>query len=227
MLRAYFKMRGYTPRGLPSGRIPSSSPISGAISVILKWPLSVRPGRRVLQAAIATLGLSCLPAQADQVSICYNYGCNAKAEVTYDAAQLEYLRQTLAAAGDAAGEREAVSRVIGRMYAIAGEQTPVWRDRAGNFADGGEDGQMDCIDHSTTTTAFLRLLQGKGWLRYHEVLEPLMRRLYIFAVHWAARIRDTGAQQDYMVDSWYVDNGRPALVFLEWEWLTGKHPDGS
>ena len=39
-LRADFKMRGYPPRGLPSGRIPSCSPGSEAISIILKWPLS-------------------------------------------------------------------------------------------------------------------------------------------------------------------------------------------
>jgi general secretion pathway protein G len=39
-------MRGYPPRGLPSGRIPSYSAKSGAISVILKWPLRLRALRR-------------------------------------------------------------------------------------------------------------------------------------------------------------------------------------
>jgi hypothetical protein len=178
-------------------------------------------------ALLAALAAPCAGARADPVTICYNYGCNSKAEVNYDAAQLETLRQTLAPAGDAAAERAALSLAIGRMYAIAGEQTPVWRDKAGNFADGGEDGQMDCVDHSTNTTAFLRLLQGKGWLRFHDVLEPLRRTRFMFAVHWAARIRDRDTRQAYMVDSWYVDNGRPATVFMEQEWLTGKHPDGS
>ena len=39
LLGVYFKARGYPLRGLPSGRIPSRSPISGAISIIPKWPL--------------------------------------------------------------------------------------------------------------------------------------------------------------------------------------------
>ena len=96
------------------------------------------------------------------------------------------------------------------MYAIAGEQTPVWRDKGGNYADGGENGKMDCIDHSTNTTAFLRLLEARGWLRFHDVLEPLMRRRFFFAVHWAARIRERETQKVYVVDSWYFDNGHPA-----------------
>jgi len=38
--RVHNDMRGYPPRGLPTGRIPSCSPKSGAISAILKWPHS-------------------------------------------------------------------------------------------------------------------------------------------------------------------------------------------
>ena len=145
----------------------------------------------------------------------------------YSEEQLESLRLLLAAAGDAAAEREAVSSAIGRMYRIAGEQTPVWRDKGGNFADGGVTGQMDCVDHSTNTDGFLRLLQTRGWLRFHEVLEPVMRMRFIVAVHWTARIRDRGTQGIYVVDSWYFDNGHPAAVFAVEDWLAGKDPDGT
>jgi hypothetical protein len=166
-------------------------------------------------------------ARADEVTICYNYGCHAKAQVNYSDAQLATLHQLLAAAGDATAERSAISIVIGRMYAIAGEQTPVWRDKGGNFADSGEDGQMDCIDHSTNTSTFLRLLQAHGWLRFDEVLEPVRRVRFFFAVHWAASIRDTGTQQAYVVDSWYFDNGRPAVVVPVEDWRSGKISDGA
>ena len=184
-----------------------------------------RPGAGaiVLVGALAVAGL----AHADQVTICYNYGCHARALVDYSEAQLDALRQLLAAAGDAAAEREAISTVIGHMYAIAGEQTPVWRDKGGNYADGGENGQMDCIDHSTNTDIFIRLLQARGWIRFHEVLKPLMRTRFIVVVHWAARIRDRGTQRAYVVDGWYFDNGHPAAVFAVEEWLAGKRPDGA
>ena len=178
--------------------------------------------------AVALLLLGALipgPAHAEQVTICYNYGCYSKAPVDYSEEQLEPLRRLLEAAGDAAAEREAISGVIGRMYAIAGEQSPVWRDKGGNYADGGVNGQMDCIDHSTTTDIFLRLLWARGWIRFHDVLAPLERARFIFAVHWSARIRERETQQAYVVDGWYFDNGHPAAVFAVEDWLAGKDPD--
>jgi hypothetical protein len=176
----------------------------------------------VLVGAAAAAG-----ARAEEVTICYNYGCYTKAQVAFGEPQLEALRALLAAATDPAAERTAISLAIGRMYAIAGEQTPVWRDKGANYADGGEDGEMDCIDHSTNTDAFLRLLQAHGWLRFHEVLAPLKRVRFLLFEHWTARIRDRGTQQGYAVDSWYFDNGHPAGVLRVEDWLKGKRPDGA
>ncbi len=184
------------------------------------------PSRRA--GGFALLGALVLPwpgAHADEVTICYNYGCNARAPAQYSEEQLEPLQQQLAAAADAGAERKAISTVIGRMYAIAGAQTPVWRDKGGNYADAGENGKMDCIDHSTNTTAFLRLLQARGWLRFHEVLEPLKRRRFFFAEHWAARIRERETRKVYIVDSWFFDNGHPAAVLTLEDWLAGRTPN--
>ena len=176
-------------------------------------------------ALLCALAVSGLSARADEVTLCYNFGCYARAPVEFREDQLAPLQRQLAAAADAAGERGAISSVIGRMYAIAGEQTPVWRDQGGNYADSGENGKMDCIDHSTNTSAFLRLLQARGWLRFHEVLKPLMRRRYFFAEHWAARIRERKTQAMYIVDSWFFDNGQPAGVFALEDWRAGKTPN--
>ena len=190
----------------------------------------MRPALHGLHAGVlALLGALAAPvlARAEQVAICYNYSCRAKALVDYGEETLEPLRLLLAAATNASDERAAISAVIGRMYRIAGEQTPVWRDKGGNYADGGENGQMDCIDHSTNTDAFLRLLQGRGWLRFHQVLELLRRTRFILAVHWSARIRDRETQRAYVVDGWYFDNGHPAAVFAVDEWLAGRRPDGA
>jgi hypothetical protein len=182
---------------------------------------SVRAGGLLLLAALTLPGVR---ARAEEVKICYNYGCNARAPVDYSGAELEGLHRLLAAADDAAAERAAISLVIGRMYAIAGAQTPVWRDKGGNYADGGENGEMDCIDHSTNSSAFLRLLQMHGWLRYHEVLEPVMRSRLFFFEHWAARIRERATRKDYVVDSWFFDNGRPALVLPAEDWFARRTP---
>jgi hypothetical protein len=172
--------------------------------------------------ALAAPGLR---AQAEELTICYNYGCSARAPARYAPAALRPLQLRLAAATDAAAEREAISVVIGRMYAIAGEQTPIRRDRGGNYDDGGINGKMDCIDHSTNTSAFLGLLQARGWLRFHEVLEPVMRRRFLFAEHRAARVREQRTQAEYVVDSWFFDNGHPAAVLPAADWFAGKTPD--
>ena len=179
-------------------------------------------GRLALLGALALPGFG---AHADELMLCYNYGCYTRAPVDYSKEQLGRLRLQLAAAADASAERKAISVAIGRMYAIAGEQTPVWRDQGGNYADSGENGKMDCIDHSTNTSAFLRLLQARGGLRFHEVLKPLMRRRYFFAEHWAARIRERKTQAMYIVDSWFFDNGQPAGVFALEDWRAGKTPN--
>lgn len=190
---------------------------------MLKWLCG-----KTANALLPVAALACIapPAAADQVTICYNYGCYARAQVEFSDAHLAELEQLLARAGDAASERKAISAVIGRMYAIAGEQTPIWRDRGGNYADSGQDGQMDCIDHSNNTYVFLSLLDLHGWLRFHEVLDPVLRMRFIVATHWAARIRDRKDSRVYAVDSWYVDNGRAAPVVPIEDWHRGRVPEG-
>jgi hypothetical protein len=49
---------------------------------------------------------------------------------------------------------------------------------------------MDCIDHSTTTTRLLRLLESHRWLSFHRVSKPVRRVLYLFEVHYSAQIEE-------------------------------------
>ncbi|WP_295511086.1 hypothetical protein [Accumulibacter sp.] len=183
-----------------------------------------------------------LPVNAGEaVSVCYNYGCPAQAEVIYADEQLAQVQTLLAAARTAADERQALSLAVGWLLGWAGQQTPVSADRGGNTADDGVEGRMDCIDHSTTTTRLLRLLEARGWLRFHRVLEPVSRVRYLFQVHYSAQIEETGAVEPvvdsaaevkranaeveaarYVVDSWFRDNGQPAVVIALQDWFAGR-----
>ena len=110
--------------------------------------------------------------------------------MTYSEEQLAQVRALLGTAQTAADERQKLSLATGRLLGWAGQQTPISADRGGNWADDGVYGRMDCIDHSTTTTRLLRLLETRGWLRFHRVLEPEYRVRYLFQVHYSAQIEE-------------------------------------
>lgn len=174
---------------------------------------------------ILSLLCSGLSVQADEVSICYNYDCAVTAKVDLEVDELSAARRLLLRAADATEEREAISRAIGMFEFSAGQQTPTWIDKGRNVNDDGVDGRMDCVDESANATAYLHLLEDRGWLKYHHVLEPVKRAPLLVNVHWAARIVEKESGQEFAVDSWFFDNGQPAFVVPLDEWLAGAEPD--
>lgn len=164
----------------------------------------------------------------ERVAICYGYGCLVQVDIPYSEGQLGDLRRQLFAAGDAEAERRALAGTIGRMYGWAGELSAIHNDRGGNYADAGVPGMMDCIDHSTSTTRLLRLLEARGYLRWHRVLEPEVRYFaHLFPSHYSAVIEEKtdGEAARFAVDSWFVDNGQPAVILPLAEWKKGAGPD--
>jgi hypothetical protein len=185
-------------------------------------------------ATIPLLWAFCAPAE-QRVVVCYNYGCLAQAEVVYDDQQLRELAEILAPAQDAADERAAIGVAIGRLLGWAGKQSPIFADRGGNYDDDGVDGGMDCIDHSTTTTRLLKMMAAQGLLRFHRVLEPVLRSRFLIFEHYSALIEaiDEGdaalpaSERRYVVDSWFFDNGQPAVVMPLAQWQAGDYPYGA
>jgi len=162
----------------------------------------------------------------ETLTICYNWGCHTRAQVVFDVNHLLALAALFEGADTPALERTSIQLAIGMMGRIAGEQTPIHNDRGGNLNDEGVEGGMDCIDHAHNTTAYLRLLERRGLLRFHVVLEPVLRAPWLFDAHWAAHIRERESGRDYVVDSWFFDNGEPAAIFTLQEWKKGAEPHG-
>lgn len=175
--------------------------------------------RRLAFALVFAAGLA---VAEERVSICYNYGCLAQADIVYSGGQLEQVRRLLAAAPDAAAEREALAAIVGRLYRWAGEQSPVGADRGGDMPDDSVNGRMDCIDHARSTTRLLRMLEGRGLLRFHRVLEPA-RRSFLILQHFSAVVEEAGGGR-FVIDSWFRDNGEPAVVLPLEKWLRGGGP---
>lgn len=168
----------------------------------------------------------------EAVAICHGYGCLNAAEIRYSEAQLGKIRQYLNLAVDAESERFFLAGAMGQLYRWAGEQSVVRNDRGGNLADDGVTGRMDCIDHSTSTTRLLQLLAARGYLHWHRVLTPQARYFAgLVAVHWSAVIEELDTEEgdepggDFVVDSWFVDNGEAAVILPLEDWKKGAGPN--
>lgn len=177
---------------------------------------------------VLLLVLAGVAAADEQVRICYGYGCLVQADIRYTERQLGDVDRLLSAALDAADERKLLAQAVGRLYALAGEQSDIHNDRGGNFADAGISGKMDCIDHSTSTTRLLQLLDARGYLRWHRVLGADVRYwALLFPAHYSAVIEEKmdGEAARFVVDSWFVDNGQPAVILPLADWKKGAGPD--
>ena len=202
---------------------------------------------------LLALALAATPALADErVEVCYNYSCAHTATITFSEDQLWRVRQWMLYASDAQTERRILAGVMGKLYRWAGVQSPVHADRGGNRADNDDDGRMDCIDHTASTTHLLKMLQARGWLRFHRVADPIERKAAFGVLqHFSASIEErpgqlqefrlstqisSGAAQEvdseeglrgprFAVDTWFHDNGDPAEVMPLQDWLEGGGPD--
>lgn len=206
---------------------------------------------------------------ATQVDVCFNYGCQAQATVEFSEAQLDEVAEGLATARSAEEERQRIAKAVGQLYRAAGAQSPISADRAGNFADQGVYGKMDCIDHSTTTTRLLEVLQARGLLRFHRVAPRERRTSLVLFQHFSAVVeeiqgvasaaataalslpdhvpvlmalcdcpapeapaesapRQTSGEAaqgaKFVIDSWFVEQGEPAVVLPLGDWLDGDGP---
>lgn len=169
-----------------------------------------------------------LAAAEERVDICYNWSCVAQAEVVFDDRRLREIEGLLQLADSDEAERALLSLAVGQLYRWAGEQSPVRNDRGGNYLDDDADGRMDCIDHSTSTTRLMQMLERRGWLRWHRVMEPARRTRFLIGQHFAAvieTVRPEDGEARFAVDTWFRDNGEPAVILPLKSWLQGEGPD--
>lgn len=183
--------------------------------------------RAALFATAWALALGVAPVRAEEeFPVCYNYGCHALAMVRLDAAQLKRIGNLFADADSPQAERAAIAQAVARLYAFAGEQTPIGADRGGNLDDGDSNGRMDCLDHSTNTTTWLALLERRGWVRFHALAEPVQRGR-VLNVHWGARVLEKPTGAAWVVDTWFLDPGHAASIYPLDAWMDGARPPGT
>jgi hypothetical protein len=157
---------------------------------------------------------------AADFQVCTSYGCQDKQQVMLSNKQWKRLSRLFhPPATGPVTERKRIARAIALLESIIGKQTGTAADRPRNQAT-GEAGQLDCIAESTNTDAYLRLLQQRGWLRFHRVRPRARRRPWIFDTHWSAVIEHRASGERFAVDSWFAANGQPPAVLPLDVWKT-------
>jgi len=163
-------------------------------------------------------------------SVCYQHTCTKVAHLTLDATRWNPVREAfLPPAASAAEERERIRQAIAYLEVEIGQRIGTLRDVGGSFEGFMESGnQLDCVDESTNSTTYLRMMARDGLLRYHSVGSRAARaRSGAFIIGWphfTAVIVEIASGEKWAVDSWFGNNGEPPEVVPLSLWKTGWKP---
>jgi hypothetical protein len=168
--------------------------------------------------ALSTTGVSASD-EAD-VTICHGYGCRYQVQFPLTDDQLSELQAILKSAGTAEEERSKLAQAVSKFYEYAAQVAPIADDRGRNYPnDPAGPGRMDCIDHSTSVSSFLRFLGTHRLLQFHQPMSRAYRSfLVVFAAHWSAQVLDLGTGTAFVVDRWPYDHGREPLIMETEKW---------
>ncbi|SCK20020.1 hypothetical protein [Vogesella sp. LIG4] len=170
------------------------------------------------------LALCALPACAEELSVCYHYGCDQISTIEVGEETLGWMNRRLLDAASADEERAALQDVVLAYYQLAAQTTPIAADRAGNHEDARILGRMDCVDHSRNIDQLLELLDAHHWLHYHHVAGIVYRAPLLLDQHFAVGLDNIDSAEHWVIDSWPRDFGAPPLVVPLALWKEGFSP---
>jgi hypothetical protein len=154
--------------------------------------------------------------------ICYNSSCATTEAMTFSASDMAYVREQIAICPDDT-LRDRLQRLriaVWKMEVLAQKHQPILaNDRAVNDEEYGIEGRTDCVDNSSNTTTFLRILEDLGDLPGWSVASPQVRHVFDFnLVHWSAVVIDQKSGEPWTVDSWFRPNGHLPIVLPLSDW---------
>ena len=175
-----------------------------------------------IKSALLPLLFSCVTAvNANTLETCTDYHCDAIVPVTLSTAEWSQVKQLFSNVTSADDERRRIAQAIGLLERLVGRKNGTSVDLGKNPSSVPHTGQLDCIAESTNSTVYLKHLEQNRLLKWHSVNQRVVRHRWLFATHWTAVIADRQGTQ-YAVDSWYRDNGQPAIVLPLDAWFRGE-----
>lgn len=163
-------------------------------------------------------------APISSISICSGFGCIYQDKLSVTQAQESELKDIFrSGAASATAERAAIARYISTMERMSLSNLRFAADVKRSYQrNSGVRGQMDCVDETRNTTAYLKFAQSRGWLLHHRVSNSYVNKGFVLdgtLPHRSAVIIDRSGKQ-YVVDSWPTNNGGKPLIISTKQWKT-------
>ena len=178
-----------------------------------------------LLICLCSYGTLVLPVQSHAkeltLPVCYGFSCKIRQIVSITPSEwrsvVGWFDETATTPED---ERQQIRQAIGWMEVVVSRYTPTHLDKGMNLENRPVDmiGQMDCIDESINTTTYLTLFEQQGRLHWHRVTDRAYRGS-LFDAHWAAQVEQVDNGVNYVVDSWFQDNGMLPYIAKSAEWV--------
>ena len=188
--------------------VKPSSPLFRIVACTIATLLS--SGCVIQQGAVR---VSTAPIDLQTVPIVHGLNGKHRTNIALTSEQLDRLRAAFSPRPtNPWEERQSVRHAVAQFEQLAAEQSPIGSDRPLNALAQPIAGQVDCVGEATNTTVALLLLQQRGLLRFHAVMQPSFRAPFLVNPHNSARLRESETGHEFVIDSWFRSNGELPLV---------------
>jgi len=153
-----------------------------------------------------------------EVKICSGFGCIYSAQLAFSGADLEHMQSVMRKDfATPADERKSIANLVAWKERLAQTKLRMVTDTRLTYQrDAGKVGQMDCVDESNNTLAFIQFLDREGLLKFNKPTN-IVGRGFLFDgryPHRTAVVKDSKGE-DWAIDSWKEDGGElPQVVEL-------------
>jgi hypothetical protein len=181
-----------------------------------------------LQAQVAAKSGNIDPRPSSFI-VCHGHGCRLKHKVALTSREWSRIAAQFNPGGSSPKqERDNIRRAIGIMEKIVGPKTDTAADVAGTFDGAMSSGQLDCEDEMLNTATYFTMMAEKGLIRRHRLSGRAHRGFFVTGwPHMAVQIEEVSSGKQFVLDSWFHDNGQPAEVVELSRWRDGWRPADS
>jgi len=158
--------------------------------------------------------------------ICYSHGCRQSAVINLTENEWNTVRQVFSSEPEnPSQERDSIAQAMSILETIVGKRTGTDGDIGGSFPGTFRNKQLDCKDEALNTSLYLTMMIEDGLITFHELVRYAYRGYFVKGwPHQATVMAEKDSGKEYVVDSWFLDNGKPPFILPIEVWSAGWRP---